>query len=185
MEADPKYSKEDIERMWCYPDGKNHKRHAERANFQPIKWKTNEYLPEGWMCSSSNGGNICVKADDNTKLKSYKAAVAYMEADPKYTKEDVKRMYCYPDGKDHKKLSVSANLRGGPKEEMQGSQYLPDGWLFRNKKKGLDILTADGTKLESYISIQRYMEYKGDFTKDQMDLVWLFPDGVKHKKGQK
>ena len=163
--------------MYHYPDGKDH-------NVQ-IKWSTNEYLPEGWMCSSSKATNICVKADDNTKLESYKAAVAYMEADPKYTKEDVKRMYCYPDGKDHKKLSVSANLRGGPKEEMQGSQYLPDGWLFRNKKKGLDILTADGTKLESYISIQRYMEYKGDFTKDQMDKVWLFPNGVNHKKGQK
>ena len=129
------------------------------------------------MCSSSNGGNICVKADDNTKLKSYKAAVAYMEADPRYTKEDVKRMYCYPDGKDH--------FMGGPKEEMQGSQYLPDGWLFRNKKKGLDILTADGTKLESYISIQRYMEYKGDFTREQMDMVWFFPDGVNHNKRQK
>ena len=100
MEENPKYTEEDIEKMYCYPDGKNHRQ-------QTIQWKTNEYLPEGWMCSSSItlNANICVKADDNTKLTSYKAAVAYMEADPKYTKEDVTRMYCYPDGKDRKKLS--------------------------------------------------------------------------------
>ena len=64
------------------------------------------------------------------------------------------------------------------------SKYLPEGWTFRNKKKGLDILTTDGTKLESYIAVQRYMFFKESFTKTQMNMVYMFPDGKSHKTGQ-
>ena len=127
------------------------------------------------MCKSlKTGWSILLKSCDDTKLKSYKAAAAYMEADSKYTKEDVEKLYQYPDGKNHKLQS---------KEEMQMSKYLPKGWLFRDKKKGLDILTSDGTKLESYIALNRYMLFKQSFTKKQMDLVYLFPDGKNHKTG--
>ena len=137
------------------------------------------------MCSDSNtkSGNRNVKADDNTKLISYKAAAAFMESDPKYTEDDVEKMYCYPDGKNSRKNSQIANFHGAPKEEMKKSKYLPEGWLFRDKKRGLDILTSDGTKLESYIAVNRYMLFKQTFTKEQMDLVYLFPDGKNHKKG--
>ena len=178
MEADSKYTKEDIEKMYLYPDGKNH-------NAQVI-WKTSQYLPEGWMCSDSNtkSGNINVKADDNTKLQSYRAAVAFMEADPKYTEDDMEKMYCYPDGKNHRQHSKRANFLGAQKEEMQKSKYLPKGWLFKDKKKGLDILTPDGTKLDSYISVKRYMLFKQTFTKKEMDMIYLFPDGKNHKTGQ-
>ena len=133
------------------------------------------------MCSDSNtkSGNRNVKADDNTKLISYKAAAAFMESDPKYTEDDVEKMYCYPDGKNSRKNSQIANFQG----EMKKSKYLPEGWLFRDKKRGLDILTSDGTKLESYIAVNRYMLFKQTFTKEQMDLVYLFPDGKNHKKG--
>ena len=91
-------------------------------------------------------------------------------------------MYCYPDGKNRKQLSQ--NAIGAPKEEMKKSKYLPKGWLFRDKKKGLDILTSDGTKLESYVAVNRYMLFKQSFTKKQMDMVYLFPDGKNHKTGQ-
>ena len=64
------------------------------------------------------------------------------------------------------------------------SKYLPEGWTFRNKKKGLDILTSDGTKLESYIAVKRYMLFKESFTKKQMNMVYMFPDGKNHKTGQ-
>ena len=65
---------------------------------------------------------------------------------------------------------------------MKKSKYLPEGWTFKEKNKGLDILTSDGTKLESYIAVNRYMIFKQTFTKEQMDMVYLFPDGKNHKK---
>ena len=55
--------------------------------------------------------------------------------------------------------------------------------MFREKRKGLDILTSDGTKLESYIAVNRYMLFMQTFTKKEMDMVYLFPDGKNHKKG--
>ena len=167
MESDTKYTKEDIEKMYLYPDGKYHN--------PQIIWKTNQYLPEGWMASDSNIRGICVKADDNTKLQSYKAAATFIDADARYTKEDVERLYLYPDGKNHKLQS---------KEDMQRSKYLPEGWLFRDKKRGLDILTPDGTKLDSYVSVKRYMLFKQTFTKKEMNMIYLFPDGKNHKTGQ-
>ena len=172
MREDPKYTENDISQFYLYPDGKNH-------GSPQIIWSTSRYLPEGWMCSDSNtkSANICVKADDNTKLQSYKAAAAFMEADSKYTREDVEKLYQYPDGKNHKLQS---------KEDMQGSKYLPKGWLFRDRKKGkgLDILTSDGTKLESYIAVNRYMLFKQSFTEKEMEMIYLFPDGKNHKTGQ-
>ena len=55
--------------------------------------------------------------------------------------------------------------------------------LFRDRKRGLDILTTDGTTLESYVAVNRYMIFMQSFTKKQMDMVYLFPDGKNHKKG--
>ena len=165
------------------------------------------------MCSDTNtkSNGFYVKTDNETKLRSYKAAAAYMEANPKYNEADIEKMYCYPDGKNrgHLSQSISTNFQGAPKEEMKKSKYLPEGWTFKEKNKGLDILTSDGTKLESYIAvnrymifkqtlmsmrivfvccesfiaINRYMIFKQTFTKEQMDMVYLFPDGKNHKKG--
>ena len=93
METDSKYDEEDIEKMYCYPDGKSSRQLSQNSNYNPEKiWSTSKYLPEGWMCndSSTKSGNICVKADDNTRLKSYKIALAFMEENPnKYTEDDM------------------------------------------------------------------------------------------------
>lgn len=183
MREDPKYTETDIIQFYLYPDGKNHNQQTKNDH----RWSTSIYLPEGWMCSElyvNSGISICVKADNSTKLLSYKAAAAYMEADSRYTEDDIKKMYCYPDGKNRRQLSQNANFQGAPKEEMKKSKYLPKGWLFRERKKGLDILTSDGTKLESYVAVNRYMLFKQSFTKKEMDLVYLFPDGKNHKTGQ-
>ena len=170
MKEDPRYTEKDITRFYLYPDGINHKQQSD------LSWSTSVYLPEGWACKPlKKGWAILLKSCDDTKLKSYKTAAAHMEADSRYTKEDVERLYHYPDGKSHKLQS---------KEEMQRSKYLPKGWMFRDRKRGLDILTSDGTKLESYIAVNRYMQFKQTFTKKQMNMIYLFPDGKNHKTGQ-
>ena len=64
------------------------------------------------------------------------------------------------------------------------SKYLPEGWTFRIKKRGWIIMTSDKTRLESYIAVQRYMFYKGGFTKNEMKKVYMFPDGLNHQTRQ-
>ena len=64
------------------------------------------------------------------------------------------------------------------------SKYLPEGWTFRIKKRGWIIMTSDKTRLESYIAVQRYMSFKGGFTKNEMKKVYMFPDGENHKTRQ-
>ena len=147
-----------------------------------LQLKSSLYLPKGWTCqdkkigaSETTARKIWLKTDAGKRFNYYKAAAAYMEEDSKYNKEDVEKLYQYPEGKNHQLQS---------KEEMQMSKYLPKGWLFREKKRGLDILTSDGTKLESYVAVNRYMLFKQSFTKKEMDLVYLFPDGMNHKTGQ-
>ena len=64
------------------------------------------------------------------------------------------------------------------------SKFLPEGWTFRIKKRGWIIMTSDKTRLESYIAVQRYMFYKGGFTKNEMKKVYMFPDGLNHQTRQ-
>ena len=64
------------------------------------------------------------------------------------------------------------------------SKYLPEGWTFRIKKRGWIIMTSDKTRLESYIAVQRYMSFKGGFTKNEMKKVYMFPDGENHQTRQ-
>ena len=90
------------------------------------------------MCSDSDikSHNICVKTDDNIKLNSYKAAAAYMKANPKYTEEDIEKMYCYPDGKNRRQLSQSTNFQGAPKEEMKKASIFPRAGCSGRRGRG-------------------------------------------------
>ena len=62
------------------------------------EWKTSSYLPEGWLCRDDNSHNIRLQTPEGVKLRTYKTAKEYMEADPKYTEEDVEKLFLYPDG---------------------------------------------------------------------------------------
>ena len=95
------------------------------------------------------------------------------------------------------KFRVKSNLKRhqktdgvcrGPREEKARieyvrSEYLPEGWTFRGRKKGLDVLTPEGFKFETYLAISQYMQHKETYTKEQIDRMFCFPDGKNHKRG--
>ena len=62
------------------------------------------------------------------------------------------------------------------------SEYLPEGWTFRGRNRGLDVLTPEGFKFETYLAISQYMQHKETYTKEQIDRMFCFPDGKDHKK---
>ena len=76
MKLSGKYSHEVINRIFFYPDGKNHKQALSSAT-----WKTNEYLPEGWKCKavSEKFSNFNLLKRDGTRLTSYVGAARYMD----------------------------------------------------------------------------------------------------------
>ena len=82
------------------------------------------------------------------------------------------------------KSNLRKHNRMGRNACLPKSKYLPEGWTFRIKKRGWIIMTSDKTRLESYIAVQRYMFYKGGFTKNEMKKVYMFPDGSNHQTRQ-
>merc|ERR1719509_230284 len=96
MKSSEAYSEEDIERFYCYPDGKPHNLKEHR-----VDWEASEYLPAYWKCRESKHNTIDVMARGGEKFTSYKKAVEFMKASESYTNEDIKKFYCYPDGKTH------------------------------------------------------------------------------------
>ena len=82
------------------------------------------------------------------------------------------------------KSNLRKHNRMGRNACLPKSKYLPEGWTFRIKKRGWIIMTSDKTRLESYIAVQRYMSFKGGFTKNEMKKVYMFPDGENHQTRQ-
>ena len=63
------------------------------------KFKPSPYLHVGWLCSEfTNGNHINIVSLEGQRYKSYKRAAAFMKADEKYTAQDIKKLFSYPDG---------------------------------------------------------------------------------------
>jgi len=67
MKTSGGYTQDQIDRIYLYPDGKNHYQNHDE------NWKTNEYLPEGWKCKEGSG-KVCIQTNTGVKLQSYRAA---------------------------------------------------------------------------------------------------------------
>ena len=127
-------------------------------------WKTNEYLPERWMCKNKQDGSsdLKLRASDGKRLHSYVAASSYMELSGKYSQELLNRFFFYPDGKNHKQMQSSA--------KWMTNKYLPEGWKCKPKSENctiLNLLRRDGTRLTCYMSVAEYMELDGGYSKEE------------------
>jgi hypothetical protein len=141
--------------------------------------RVDEYLPDGWLLKTEiikiNGiareNAIHFVTESGTKLKSRKAAAIYMEANAnKYSKEDIKKVYLTPDGKNHRIHTASEN-------EWKANEYLPEGWKGKETKHGVGLMTQDGTRFTSYLVATEYMQFVGDYSQQQIDRIYLYPDG--------
>ena len=65
--------------------------------------------------------------------------------------------------------------------EYAGSVYLPQGWTFKGKKRGLDVRCPEGFKFESYLAIGFFMKQEG-YTEEQIARMFRFPNGKNHKR---
>ena len=100
MKEDNKYAKHDIERLYLYPDGAS----SLSNKFNINEWKTNIYLPEGWLCQDKKKGSneIILRSSSGIRLKTYKGVANYTKLSDEYSQEIINRMYLYQDGKSHK-----------------------------------------------------------------------------------
>merc|ERR1712129_17779 len=95
MRSSEAYSEVDIERFYCYPDGKTH-----NLPYLKMEMEENEYLPAGWKCRTVSQG-ILVMSGEGDRFQSYIKAVEFMKDSEAHSEEDIERFYCYPDGKNH------------------------------------------------------------------------------------
>jgi len=179
MEQNGEYSKRDVERLYLYPDGKNHSPNQVLDE----DWKTNEYLPDGWTCKDKKEGSsyLYIKTDTGVRLHSYRAAAEFMEENSEFTKEDVEKVYLYPDGKNHSTHQLLT-------EEWNTNEFLPEGWTCKDKKEGssyLNLQTNTGLKLHSYKTAAEYMEDKIEYTEEDLERLYLYPDGKNHSQNKR
>ena len=181
MKANEKYTAEDIEKLYLYPNGKKH------VQFGVVEeWKTSEYLPQGWLCSAvKEGGHINIASSDTIreKFRSYKKAAEFLKANPKYTSQDVDRLYLYPDGTQHLNPETAA-------DDWKPNEWLPKGWtccpvkkdaegkISRWKKSQIRVKTPEGEKIHSYSKAVVYMRANtSKYTEEDVRKVQLYPDG--------
>merc|ERR1712129_423825 len=138
-------------------------------------WITNEYLPEGWtyMVKKEGSSNIKIQTETGFRLRSYKAAAEYMEKNSEYSKDDMEKLYFFPDGNDH-----ALNLPLG--EAWRTNEYLPTGWMCKDRKSGLNLKTDTGLRFWSYRAAAVYMEETMEFTKEDIEKMYMYPDGKNH-----
>ena len=181
MKANEKYTAEDIEKLYLYPDGKKHIQLGAAE-----EWKSSEYLPQGWLClPAKDGAQINIASADTIreKFRSYKKAAEFLKANPKYTSEDVDRLYLYPDGSQHLNPDTEA-------DDWKANDWLPKGWtccpvkkdsegkISRWKKSQIKVKSPEGERFHSYSKIVTYMRANtSKYTEEEIRKVQLYPDG--------
>ena len=136
------------------------KKSGEETKGKSKSWKTNEFLPGGWMSKETKTG-IRVKTDNGRVFKSYKLAAKVMKSLDKYTNKDVESLYLYPNGGIVKQNRV--------KEGWSTNKYLPEGWMgkktvVKEGKTGGSIThfkTETGKRLSTYKATVSFMESSG------------------------
>ena len=176
MKNNKEYDENSLKQLYLYPNGTYHSK-QKSTRYKTKGWKTSEYLPEGWLCKDrKKGKKILVKADDGTKLKSYRMAEAYMKIN-KYNENSLKQLYLYPNGVHCSKQKGTKDIRKG----WKASEYLPEGWQCKDRKEGrteILIRAEDETSFCSYKSAATYMETNKAYNEYHIKQLYLYPNGV-------
>ena len=217
MEADARYSAQDVEMLMLYPDGKRHcngsrnpqqntlpntlpntQRNSPQIPMQnqlrtplqnrvqiPLQnrlqnprqniptqnqvgavkpendWQESDYLPDGWTCKQQNkAAGILLKSPEGKICTSYSTAEALLKEDTtRYGKQDIIRLYMYPDGGNHRTLvapkpgppvrGASKVLQQGVRQEVSALQRLDRGaisWQKVQKEVKEGVPQGEGNK---------------------------------------
>ena len=128
MKSSEAFTQEDIDALYLYKDLRTHEdKNKVKKPFLLQKpedltnWFRNEYLPEGWLCQKNANRNIKLRSIEGHRFSSYRSAMEYMKSVPKYTENDMMKLFLYPDGNNHdlnlenkkrKKVSVEDVSKG-------------------------------------------------------------------------
>ena len=106
-----------------------------RQCFEQDGWETSKFLPSNWLFKMSfttapskpNIHNIHIMTEDGEQLESYLAAIKVIEADPKFSTEDVEKI---------NQLVAHNTNNTKLKEQQLGTSIqvdavLPEGWKTR------------------------------------------------------
>ena len=108
MKSSEAFTREDIDALYLYKDLRTHEdKNKVKKPFLFQKsdaltnWFRNEYLPEGWLCQKNANRNIKLRSIEGRRFSSYRSAMEYMKSVPKYTENDMMKLFLYPDGHNH------------------------------------------------------------------------------------
>ena len=86
-------------------------------------YEANEFLPKGWLVTSSRGAKHKIITDDGKTFPSYVSAAEFMKSNKKYTEEDIRLM--------QKVMDDMGKKRNENNECWVEDKSLPAGWKIR------------------------------------------------------
>ena len=105
-------------------------------------WQVREELPNGWLFRQRRSDTSCdtsMIASDGEQLKSFIAAIKYMEDNEDYTEEDISRVNSLIEAvtKDWRRTSIATTA-------ASSNYSLPVGWRSRPCGRHLFVLSPEG-----------------------------------------
>jgi len=155
-------------------------------------WKTNQYLPTGWLCKLYEASNskqrldkkLSIVSREGVRMESFKTVLEYMESTEVYTKDDMDKIREF-------KREESVDTRRRVYDWEEDRDTLPPGWKKRpttGKNDAESILSPEGEQYRSRFNAVQNMVKKGcsldeiDEMKDMLihegwESIEFLPDG--------
>ena len=110
-------------------------------------WQVREELPNGWLFRQRRSDTSCdtsMIASDGEQLKSFIAAIKYMEDNEDYTEEDISRVNSLIEAvtKDWRRTSIATTA-------ASSNYSLPLGWRSRQCGRHLFVLSPEGEQFNN------------------------------------
>ena len=135
-------------------------------------WVTKDSLPQGWKIREVDSGKQFFLAPDSKQFSGRRAALVHM-INNNFNSEDIKIM-----------------RKSMMEDGWMESEYLPKDWIFKdtakNSTSGVLVLSAEGIKFESYLSVKEFMQSSEQFNENDVENIQKLCDenGKRRRKSE-
>jgi len=193
------YTEEDIDRLYFYPDGNDHrlkttKKKSFEAGHKDIHFEADhkEHMmketeskapepekPKSYHLSADPSEFAATTLSDSWLRSIEEAEAAYISEVVEVSKEENKN-YKTEEENIVAELEEEKAPNNPMNDDWKTNKYLPEGWTCKEGLTKVCIQTNTGLRLKCYRAAAEYMEDNSEYTKEDMEQIYLYPDGKNH-----
>jgi len=153
------------------------------------EWTQDCSLPEGWKIGKSQHKQKIERklfCSPKGEVFGKRSEVMKHMVEQNYPETDIKMMRksFLEDGWKPQNVGHLSSGKSTPLNIIK-SDYLPEGWMYRNypgRSPYNHVRTKEGKVLTSFRSIESYLRTEENYTEEDLDRFYLFPDGIVSNK---